>query len=125
MDWVRTGAVSAVVVGAALLTAPSAAGAVAVEASCAKGDVCVWSGKAGQGTRCHWRGNDPDWRGGAVRCGIKVRSIWNNGRTNDPYNKVRFYRQKDYQSQISDPVPVTAKPITAGGLTIRSHRWTR
>lgn len=86
---------------------------MAVEASCAKGDVCVWSGKAYQGTRCHWRGNDPDWRGGAVRCGIKVRSIWNNGRTNDPYNKVRFYRQKDYQSQISDPVPVTAKPITA------------
>ncbi|MFG2013990.1 peptidase inhibitor family I36 protein [Actinomadura geliboluensis] len=122
-----TGAVTA---GAVTVLAPSAAlaAASATDGVCPKGDVCVWSGKNATGTRCNWTGDDPDWQGGAIRCkpyGFKVNSIWNNGYTGDPYNKVRFFRYANYGGEISDPVQVTSGPINAGNVSIRSHKWAK
>ncbi|WUH96617.1 peptidase inhibitor family I36 protein [Spirillospora sp. NBC_00431] len=117
----------AVVAGAA--AAPSAALASPTTAdTCPEGAVCVWSGENATGTRCKWDADDPDWQAGAVRCGpdgFRVNSVWNNGDTADPYDKVTFYRHANYGGQISDPLPVTSAPVNAANLTIRSHRWTR
>ncbi|MFI0407313.1 peptidase inhibitor family I36 protein [Actinomadura sp. 3N508] len=132
MSKIRIGLLAgALTAGAVIAAAPSAALAsttTATTASCPKGDVCVWSGKNATGTRCNWDGDDPDWQGGDVRCrpyGFKVNSIWNNGYTSTPYNKVKFYRYANYGSQISDPVPVTSRPINAANVSIRSHQWAR
>ena len=120
-----SGAVAAGTVLAAAPSAALAATATANAGTCPKGQVCVWSGRNATGTRCHWTGNDPDWRGGRVRCkpyGFRVNSVWNNGRTGE---LVTFYRNANYRGQITDPLPVTAKPVNAANLAIRSHRWTR
>ncbi|MFC4051199.1 peptidase inhibitor family I36 protein [Actinomadura syzygii] len=132
MSRIRIGLLAgAVAAGAVVAAAPSAALAATTTAtagSCPKGDVCVWSGPNATGTRCNWDGNDPDWQGGAVQCkpyGFRVNSVWNNGYTSDPYNKVRFYRNANYSGQISDPLPVTSQPVNAANLSIRSHQWSR
>lgn len=113
---------------AATPAATPAATASSTDGTCPKGDVCVRSGRNATGTRCNWTGDDPDWRGGSIRCrpyGFKVNSIWNNGYTSDPYNKVRFFTYANYRGEISDPVAVTAKPINAANVSIRSHQWSR
>ncbi|MFI0482112.1 peptidase inhibitor family I36 protein [Actinomadura sp. 9N215] len=130
MSTIRIGLLAgAVAAGAAITIAPPAALASAPAAStCPKGDVCVWSGKNATGTRCTWDGDDPDWQDGAVRCrpyGFRVNSVWNNGDTANPYNKVSFYRYANYRGQISDPLPVTSAPVNAANLSIRSHHWSR
>ncbi|MFB4308028.1 peptidase inhibitor family I36 protein [Actinomadura sp. GTD37] len=129
MHKIRIGLLAgAVTAGAVTALAPSAALAASTDGVCPKGDVCVWSGKNATGTRCNWTGDDPDWQDGAIRCrpyGFKVNSIWNNGYTGDPYNKVRFFKNANYGSQISDPVIVTSKPINAGNVSIRSHQWSK
>ncbi|MEU5992687.1 peptidase inhibitor family I36 protein [Spirillospora sp. NPDC047418] len=124
---VAAGAVAAMAPSAALAAAPAGT-AAATDGTCPKGDVCVWSGRNATGTRCNWTGDDPDWQGGAIRCrpyGFKVNSIWNNGYTSNPYNKVRFFKYADYKGEISDPVSVTAKPINAANVSIRSHQWSK
>lgn len=130
MNKIRIGLLAGTVVaGAITAAAPSAAmAATTTTGTCPKGDVCVWSGKNATGTRCNWTGDDPDWRGGSVRCrpyGFKVNTVWNNGHTGDPYNKVKFYVYANYQSQISDPLTVTPRPVNAGNLSIRSHQWSK
>ncbi|NVI86492.1 peptidase inhibitor family I36 protein [Actinomadura sp. BRA 177] len=121
----------AVAAGAVTAMAPSAALAATASATagtCPKGDVCVWSGKNATGTRCNWTGDDPDWQGGAIQCRphrFKVNSIWNNGYTSNPYNKVRFFASANYQNELYDPVSVTSKPINAANVSIRSHQWSR
>ncbi|WP_433472397.1 peptidase inhibitor family I36 protein [Spirillospora sp. CA-142024] len=132
MNRIRTGLLAgAVVAGAITAVAPSAAMAATTRSTdgvCPKGDVCVWSGKNATGVRCNWTGNDPDWQGGAVQCkphGFKVYSIWNNGYTSDPYNKVRFYKYANYGTELYDPMPVTSQPVNAAGIPIRSHKWSK
>ncbi|GAA4229686.1 hypothetical protein GCM10022254_22680 [Actinomadura meridiana] len=124
-----TGAVTAGIVTAAIPSAAAlAATTSATNASCPRGDVCVWSGRNATGTRCNWTGDDPDWRGGSIRCkpyGFRVNSIWNNGYTSNPYNKVKFYRNANYSGQISDPVSYTTHPINAANVAIRSHKWSK
>jgi hypothetical protein len=130
MNKIRIGLLAGTVVaGAITAAAPSAAmAATTTTGTCPKGDVCVWSGKNATGTRCNWTGDDPDWRGGSVRCrpyGFKVNTIWNNGYISDPYHWVRFFHGANYQNEVSDAVPVTAKPIAAGNISIRSHKWAK
>ena len=129
MHKIRIGLLAgAVAAGAVTMLAPSAALAATTDGTCPKGDVCVWSGKNATGTRCNWTGDDPDWQDGAIRCkpyGFKVNSIWNNGYTSNPYNKVRFYASANYQNELYDPVTVTPGPINAAGVSIRSHQWSK
>lgn len=122
------GAVVAGVTTAAIPSAAVASATTAANASCPKGDVCVWSGRNATGVRCNWSGDDPDWRGGSVQCrphGFRVNTVWNNGYTSHPYSKVKFYRYAGYRGQIADPLPVTSRPLNAANLVMRSHRWSR
>ncbi|MFB4320102.1 peptidase inhibitor family I36 protein [Actinomadura sp. 21ATH] len=119
--------------GLAAAAAPTAALAAAsaprtTDATCPKGDVCVWSGPDATGVRCNWSGDDPDWQGGDVQCrphGFRVNTVWNNGHTGDPLNRVEFFHGANYTDVVTDPLPVTPGPISAGDLVIRSHRWVR
>ncbi|TDQ53480.1 peptidase inhibitor family I36 protein [Actinorugispora endophytica] len=93
--------------------------------SCPKGDVCVWSGHNGTGTRCAWTGDDPDWRSGSVQCrphGFRVNSIWNNGHPG-AYDVVQFFKHANYRTPYGGPVPAGQRG-NVDDLEIRSHVWT-
>ncbi|MEW2357500.1 peptidase inhibitor family I36 protein [Spirillospora sp. NPDC029432] len=131
MSKIRLGLLAgALAAGLTAAAAPAAALAAnaprTTDATCPKGDVCVWSGPNATGVRCNWSGDDPDWQGGDVQCrphGFRVNTVWNNGHTGDPLNKVEFFHGANYTDVVTDPLPVTAGPIAAGDLSTPS--WTR
>ncbi|MFD5701226.1 peptidase inhibitor family I36 protein [Streptomyces lasiicapitis] len=59
-------------------------------AGCDYGEICVYSGLNGTGTRCDWYGDDSNWASGAETCSIRVKSIWNNGKP-EAYRHVNFF----------------------------------
>jgi len=95
---------------------------------CPSGNICVWTGADGNGSRCTWSDADPDWQGGSIRCSwsasTKVQSVFNNG-TSSSFTGVQVYRNANYGS------PFFCAPqgnhvrwiITNGGILLRSHRW--
>lgn len=127
----RAMAVLAVGVVATVL-APAPAGAAAAPASarqlmaweCPAGNVCVWTGAYGTGSRCLWSDADNDWRSGGIRCSWSasqpVRSIFNNG-TSSSYAGVALYRGANYQSFYwCVPQGVLRNDEN---VYLRSHRW--
>ncbi|MFI6161154.1 peptidase inhibitor family I36 protein [Micromonospora sp. PTRAS2] len=90
---------------------------------CPVGDLCVWSGSNGTGSRCSWSNADSDWWSGDIVCSwsktTSMKSFWNRG-TNTSYPGVHLYLGTDYNYEwfcAKRGVQYNAE----GGM--RSHRW--
>lgn len=127
MHGIRIAVAGVAAAGVAAVLAPATAqadtGAAAWQGSCAKGDFCVWSGKNGTGTKCAWDGDDPDWRGGDVRCNPRflVASYWNNGYTGS-YSKVKVYHFAGYDGYWGT-IPAGQRNSFWEGQLMNSHKW--
>jgi hypothetical protein len=82
--------VTVIVMSVAALAAPGAAAAASepigvLAWECPAGNVCVYTGTYGAGSRCNWSEADPNWHSGNIRCswaaGQPVRSIYNRGQS--------------------------------------------
>lgn len=66
---------------------------------CPSGNVCVWDGDSGTGSRCKWSSKDPDWLNGTVVCSWAlnrpVRSMLNHG-TSSSFSGVCLYPSENY-----------------------------
>ncbi|MEU6539782.1 peptidase inhibitor family I36 protein [Streptomyces sp. NPDC047000] len=107
------------------LIAPSAASASAQAWECSSGNVCVYTGAYGTGSRCLWSNADPDWYSGSITCSwsssTNVGSVYNLG-TSSSYGYVVLYTGANYTG--------TGYCISQNGgywadlnVRIRSHRW--
>jgi peptidase inhibitor family I36 len=114
----------------AAVLAPAPAGAAPASAQqlraweCPAGNVCVWTGAYGTGSRCLWSDADNDWQNGGIRCSWSasqpVRSIYNNG-TSSSYAGVALYQAANYQSFYwCVPQGVLRSDEN---VYLRSHRW--
>ncbi|MFH8791105.1 peptidase inhibitor family I36 protein [Streptomyces sp. NPDC017941] len=132
MTSTRNSRIAAMAAGGVLaLTAALGSGAGAASAGerawagCERGEICVYSGPGGTGTRCDWYPDDPDWLTGAETCTIRVRSIWNNGEAGG-FDDVKFYFDTDYRNYYA-----CARNQWRGetgpdaGVKLRSHRWSK
>ncbi|PRY33482.1 peptidase inhibitor family I36 [Pseudosporangium ferrugineum] len=122
---IMTAALSAGVVAATATGAvPASAGQRALAWECPSGNVCVWTGSYGTGSRCLWSDADNDWQAGGIRCSWAasqpVRSIYNNG-TNSSYAGVALYRAANYQNFHWCVPQGTLR--NDENVYLRSHRW--
>ncbi|MFJ6673012.1 peptidase inhibitor family I36 protein [Actinosynnema sp. NPDC091369] len=94
---------------------------------CPSGNFCAWTGLDGTGSRCSWSDYDPDWRSGSITCswsgGLKVQSYRNNG-VSPTLTGVNVYQAADYGSWFDCAPQQSYWNVTAGGVFLRSHRWT-
>jgi hypothetical protein len=95
---------------------------------CPVGDVCVWTDRDGQGSRCAWSDADPDWLAGSIICSwsgaLPVHSFWNRG-TSTRFFGVAFYSSPNYKNPLGCGSPQgTAWNISSSsGAYLRSHQW--
>lgn len=107
------------------LIAPSSASATAQAWECGSGNLCVYTGANGTGSRCSWSNADPDWYSGSVQCSWSdtqnVGSAKNSG-TSSAYAYVVLYTGANY---TGDGYCIAQHGDTWPGLNvrIRSHRW--
>ncbi|WP_238419527.1 peptidase inhibitor family I36 protein [Streptomyces taklimakanensis] len=118
----------ATIAAAAGLSLPSGAQAApAGWSDCPSRHVCFWTGDNGTGRMCAWPGDDPDWRGGAIRCSwsgtTRAQSVYNNGTSGA---SVSYYTGADYKGRAG----CTAKGGRGNfvgnngtGHFLRSHKW--
>ncbi|MFF4488717.1 peptidase inhibitor family I36 protein [Streptomyces sp. NPDC001544] len=112
--------------GALGLIAPNTASASTQAAwDCPSGDLCVWTGSNGTGSRCTWSNADPDWWSGSIQCSWSdtqnVGSAKNSG-TSSSYGYVVLYTGANY---TGDGYCIAQHGDTWPGLNVRfrSHRW--
>ncbi|MEV6764240.1 peptidase inhibitor family I36 protein [Streptomyces sp. NPDC051105] len=108
------------------LIAPSAASASTQAAwDCPSGDLCVWTGTAGTGSRCTWANADADWYNTPTVCSWAdnqvVGSAKNSG-TSSSYNWVILYTGANY---TGTGYCIAQHGDTWANLNVkfRSHRW--
>ncbi|WP_196279279.1 peptidase inhibitor family I36 protein [Catellatospora vulcania] len=99
---------------------------------CPVGDLCVWSGYDGTGSRCNWANADNDWMNAPVTCSWsgynKVKSIYNRGQSTS-FLGVMLYKNTNYPSNaIWDCIAQGSKMSFISGISdgvyLASHRWT-
>ncbi|MFF3869122.1 peptidase inhibitor family I36 protein [Micromonospora sp. NPDC001898] len=104
---------------------PDAGSGTNVAWDCPVGDLCVWSGDNGTGSRCNWSDADNDWTSGATSCSwadtTTVKSMWNRG-TSSSYSVVALYRNANYGSRWGC-LGQNGGNWTGVGIYLRSHRW--
>lgn len=97
---------------------------------CPSGNICVWTGSDGNGSRCNWSDADSDWQSGSIVCSwsgsTKVQSVFNNG-TSSSFTGVQVYRNANFGSPFfcAPQGDHTRWIITNGGVLLRSHQWIR
>ncbi|WP_412538608.1 peptidase inhibitor family I36 protein [Longispora sp. K20-0274] len=93
---------------------------------CSVGDLCVWTGQNGTGSRCAWTNSDNDWLAGAIQCswaaGSDVHSLWNRG-TSTGYSGVAVYNDANYVNRWWCSPQGTVWTWEYSGVRLRSHRW--
>lgn len=113
-----------VIATTATVAAPASAARPLPAWECPSGNVCVWTGTYGTGSRCLWSNADNDWQANPVRCSWSasqpVRSIFNNG-TSSQYAGVALYRASGYQN-FHWCVP-QGSVRNDENVFLRSHRW--
>ncbi|MFB6437522.1 peptidase inhibitor family I36 protein [Streptomyces sp. NPDC056411] len=112
-----------------LATPATAAAATSIAApwSCHQGNLCVYSKPAGEGKKCEWSIDDPDWLKGSVKCSFKLpRSIFNDS-ISKRFKGVRFYNAANYKQPLYLIKQGEGKSVNShgGGFTVRSHRWVK
>ncbi len=99
---------------------------------CPVGDLCVWSGYDGTGSRCNWANADNDWMNAPVTCSWsgynKVKSIYNRGQSTS-YLGVMLYENINYNSNdiwgcIAQGKKMSFISGISDGVYLASHRWT-
>ncbi|WP_431883069.1 peptidase inhibitor family I36 protein [Micromonospora gifhornensis] len=105
-----------------LASPPTAAQAAAWD--CPSGDLCIWTGTNGTGSRCAWSNADNDWRSGSIVCSWSstqpYRSVWNRG-TSSSYVAVWIYGGANYTGSY-DCIAQGDRFGSSNGRA-RSHRW--
>ncbi|MEU6195233.1 peptidase inhibitor family I36 protein [Streptomyces sp. NPDC047061] len=109
------------------LIAPSAASASTQAAwDCPSGDLCIWTGTAGTGSRCTWSNADVDWYNAPVVCSWAddqvVGSAKNNG-TSSSYDWVVLYDGANYGGTRCWFIAQHGDTASNINLKFRSHRW--
>ncbi|MEU4643905.1 peptidase inhibitor family I36 protein [Micromonospora sp. NPDC023814] len=111
--------------GTANAKAPAGDAAITAAWDCPVGDICIWSGDNGTGSRCNWANADNDWRSGSIACSWSatspVKSMWNRG-TSSSYTVVALYHGADY-SNLWGCLGQNGGNWTGIGVYLRSHRW--
>ena len=124
MRRIRSFAVAAAALAAALGTVPTASAtptesARAAAFSCTSGYFCIYSDWNGGGTRCQWsqssKANTAD-DCSFIQRGQNVRSVWNNTR-----HRVQYYTQTNYHSRVGS-TPAGAGGNLQGSYQIRSFK---
>ena len=90
---------------------------------CNDGDVCVWTGYAGNLKGCAWADADPDWYGGNIQCSWADNqpflSALNAG-TSTAYGSVRIHSGANYTGSF---ICIERGDSYQGSFQGRSHRW--
>lgn len=132
--------VAAILSGMILLLTGTATAAHATNAptatlaawDCPVGDLCVWSGYDGTGSRCNWANADNDWMTAPVSCSWsgynKVKSIYNRGQSTS-FVGVMLYKNINYASNaiwgcIAQGSKMSFISGISDGVYLASHRWT-
>ncbi|MGP4087227.1 peptidase inhibitor family I36 protein [Streptomyces sp. KR55] len=120
----------AAVVAVAGLTLPETAQAAPVPGwgDCPEQHVCFWTGDNGTGSMCHWSGDDPDWRAGAIQCSWsatrRAQSVYNNGTSGA---SVSYYTGANYGGSRAGCTAKGGRGNFVGnngaGYYLRSHKW--
>lgn len=108
------------------LIAPNAASASAQAAwDCPSGNLCIWTGNNGTGSRCTWSNADSDWYSGSVQCSWAdnqvVGSAKNSG-TSSSYNYVILYEGANY-GYPGYCIEQHGGTWANLDVKLRSHRW--
>ncbi|WP_217545698.1 peptidase inhibitor family I36 protein [Streptomyces sp. GbtcB6] len=108
------------------LIAPSAASASTQAAwDCPSGDLCVWTGIGGTGSRCTWSNADADWYYAPTVCSWAddqvVGSAKNSG-TSSSYNWVILYTDANYTG-VCYAIAQHGGTLPNLNHWFRSHRW--
>lgn len=107
------------------LIAPSSASATAQAWECSSGDLCIYTGANGTGSRCSWSNADPDWYSGSIQCSWSdtqvVGSAYNRG-TSSSYNWVILYTGANYTG-TGYCIPQNGGSWAGLNVKFRSHRW--
>jgi len=102
----------------------TAAHATASDWECSTGNLCVYNGADGTGSRCSWSNADNDWLSAPVTCSWARRATYsiNNQGTSSSYTGVMLYLSPNYENPyICMPQRQSIElPI---GVIFRSHRW--
>lgn len=124
MRRIRSFAVAAAALAAALGTVPTAS-ATATESAraaafrCTSGYFCIYSDWNGGGTRCQWsqssKANTAD-DCSFIQRGRNVRSVWNSTR-----HRVQYYTQTNYHARVGS-TPAGAGGNLQGSYQIRSFK---
>ncbi|MET9459932.1 peptidase inhibitor family I36 protein [Streptomyces canus] len=109
------------------LIAPSSASASAQAAwDCPSGNLCIWTGTAGTGSRCTWTNADTDWYRAPVVCSWAddrvVGSAKNNG-TSSSYDWVVLYDGANYGGTTCYFIAQHGDTWSNLNFKLRSHRW--
>ncbi|WP_030985665.1 peptidase inhibitor family I36 protein [Streptomyces sp. NRRL S-1813] len=124
MRRIRSFAVAAAALAAALGTVPAASAtppqsARAAAFSCTSGYFCIYSDWNGGGTRCQWsqssKANTAD-DCSFIQRGQNVRSVWNSTR-----HRVQYYTQTNYHARVGS-TPAGAGGNLQGSYQIRSFK---
>ncbi|MEV5124538.1 peptidase inhibitor family I36 protein [Streptomyces decoyicus] len=124
MRRIRSFAVAAAALAAALGTVPTASAtptesARAAAFSCTSGYFCIYSDWNGGGTRCQWsqssKANTAD-DCSFIQRGQNVRSVWNSTR-----HRVQYYTQTNYHARVGS-TPSGAGGNLQGSYQIRSFK---
>ncbi|MFD3417731.1 peptidase inhibitor family I36 protein [Streptomyces decoyicus] len=124
MRRIRSFAVAAAALAAALGTVPTASAtptesARAAAFSCSSGYFCIYSDWNGGGTRCQWsqssKANTAD-DCSFIQRGQNVRSVWNSTR-----HRVQYYTQTNYHARVGS-TPSGAGGNLQGSYQIRSFK---
>ncbi|MEJ8652386.1 MULTISPECIES: peptidase inhibitor family I36 protein [Streptomyces] len=124
MRRIRSFAVAAAALAAALGTVPTASAtptesARAAAFSCTSGYFCIYSDWNGGGTRCQWsqssKANTAD-DCSFIQRGQNVRSVWNSTR-----HRVQYYTQTNYHARVGS-TPAGAGGNLQGSYQIRSFK---
>ncbi|MFF5362762.1 peptidase inhibitor family I36 protein [Streptomyces scabiei] len=107
------------------LIAPGSASAAPQAWSCGSGNLCAYTGGAGNGSRCSWSNADADWWSGSVQCSWSdtqnVGSAKNSG-TSSAYDYVVLYTGPNYTGN-GYCIPQNGGEWPNLNVRIRSHRW--
>ncbi|MET8016668.1 peptidase inhibitor family I36 protein [Streptomyces decoyicus] len=124
MRRIRSFAVAAAALAAALGTVPTASATATESAraaafSCTSGYFCIYSDWNGGGTRCQWsqssKANTAD-DCSFIQRGRNVRSVWNSTR-----HRVQYYTQTNYHARVGS-TPAGAGGNLQGSYQIRSFK---
>ncbi|MGC9666582.1 peptidase inhibitor family I36 protein [Planosporangium sp. 12N6] len=125
-----TGTATAAQAAAAHATADHAT--VLAAWDCPAGNLCVWNGYGGTGSRCSWSDADNDWGAAPVICSWapynKVKSIYNRGQSTS-FLGVMLYTAANYPSNGIWGCEAQGSKFTfisgvSDGVWLASHRWT-